>query len=260
MKTLLVAGALLVSCGAAAAQNGDTIEPDRPDVTNGTRTVAPGTVQIETGVEYARTRAAASEDERRWGFQLTLRTGLTERLEARLDGEPLVRLRGEQNATGLGAVTLSVKYRFLDAGEGSTLPALGVQPFVTLPTAQEPIGSERADFGLIALASFDLPWRLSLDVNAGVAAIGQSRPNGFLVQGRASASLSRELTKSLSVFGEVFYASADERDGRDMVGADAGVMWKVGRDVALDAAVATSLAGALPDYALRAGVSVRFGR
>jgi hypothetical protein len=129
-----------------------------------------------------------------------------------------------------------------------------------LPTAQEPIGSERADFGLIGLASFDLPWRLGLDVNAGVAAIGQSHPNGFLVQGRASASLSRELTNSLSAFAEVFYASPDERDGRDMVGADVGVVWKVARDVALDAAVATSLAGALPDYALRAGVSVRFGR
>jgi hypothetical protein len=45
-----------------------------------------------------------------------------------------------------------------------------------------------------------------------------------------------------------------------MVGADAGVVWTVARDVAVDAAVATSLKGPLPDYALKTGVSVRFGR
>jgi hypothetical protein len=38
------------------------------------------------------------------------------------------------------------------------------------------------------------------------------------------------------------------------------VIWKVMRDLALDAAVSTSLLGALPDYGVRAGVSVRFGR
>lgn len=258
MRALLVAVVLVISCGIAAAQDDPALEVDRPDVSNSTATVGPGVFQLETGVEYARSSAAASAAERRFALQVTLRAGLTDRLELRLEGEPLVTLRGEDPATGLGDLTVALKYRVLDARDGA--PALGILPFVTLPVAEAPIGPERPDFGVVLLADFELPWQLGLGVNAALVGVGQSRPSGFLVQGLASASLSREVTKSLSAFVELFYASPDEREGRHMVGADAGVVWTVTRDVAVDAAVATSLKGPLPDYALRTGVSVRFGR
>ncbi len=121
-----------------------------------------------------------------------LRAGLTDRLEVRLDGAPLVRLRSAENDTGFGDPTLGVKYRFLDAREGSWWPSLGLLPFVKLPIAREPIGSERVDFGLTALASVDLPWQLGLDANAGLIAIGQSNRDAFLLQEVVSASLSRQ--------------------------------------------------------------------
>jgi hypothetical protein len=66
-------------------------------------------------VEYARTRAAARADERRFALQVTARAGLTDRLELRLEGEPLVALRGEDDATGLGDLAVALKYRVLDA-------------------------------------------------------------------------------------------------------------------------------------------------
>jgi hypothetical protein len=40
---------------------------------------------------------------------------------------------------------------------------------------------------------------------------------------------------------------------------DLGVIWRPTRNVALDASAVTALAGRGPDWALRAGVSVRFG-
>jgi hypothetical protein len=258
VKILLVGVLLVVSCGAAAAQDDDAIEADRPDVTNSTATVSPGLFQLETGVEYARTSAAASPQERRFSVQVTARAGLTDRLELRLEGEPIVALRGEDNATGLGDVSVGMKYRVLDAREGGS--ALGILPFVTLPAAEAPIGSERPDFGLVLLADLQLPWELQLAINAGLVGVGQSRPDGFVLQGRASASLSRELATSVSAFVELFWQSEEERRGRHSVGADGGVVWTVSRDVAVDAALATSLTGPLPDYALRTGVSVRFGR
>jgi hypothetical protein len=251
---------LLASCGIAAADEPPgLIETDRPDLTNGVKTVPPGGVQIETGVAYARRRIAASEPERRLALEATLRVGLTDRLEVRLDGEPLVRLSGDQDDTGSGDVTVGLKYRFGDSREGEWFPGVGVQPFVKVPVAAAPIGSEKPDFGLIALASFDLPWDLGLDVNAGMAAIGQSRPDGYLLQALASASLGRAVTERLSMLVEVFFASADQRDARDKVGLTAGAVWRVARLVALDVAAVTSLAGPVPDYTLRAGVSLRFG-
>ena len=258
----LIAVCAAVAFGApiALAGEADRIQTDRPSVSNSTNTVPPGAVQIEGGVEYSRASVGGGPDERRLALGVALRAGLTERLEVRLEGEPLVRLRGEQDDTGNGDLSLGAKYRLFEAREGSWWPSLGALPFVTLPIAHAPHGSDLPDFGLIGLASFELPWRLSLDVNAGLAAVGQSRPSGYLVQGLASAALARELGERWSTYAEVFYASAAERGARDVVGLDAGVQYFLTSRIALDAAVETSLAGPGADYAFRAGVSVRFGR
>lgn len=255
----VVAACLLVAAGSTPAPAAEsTIETDRPDVSNSTRTVPAGAVQVESGLEYARSSFAGTDGDRRLAVQVTLRTGLTDRFEVELGGEPLVRLRGREEATDHGDLTLGFKYRFLDAR--GWMPSLGLEPSVKLAVADAPVGTERPDFAIVGLASFDLPWRLGLDVNAGPALIGQTRPNGYLVQALASGSLSREVAEGLSAFGEVFFASRAERGGRDVVGFDTGVVYVLASPVALDAAVETSLKGPGRDWAVRAGVSARFGR
>jgi hypothetical protein len=250
---------LLVASGAAAA-DGDVIDPDRPDVSSGTRTVGAGRVQLETGVLYERTRAAGEPTERRLSAEALLRIGVVERVEVRVEGEPIVRLRGAEDATDVGDFTLGVKWRFLDDTEGGAWPALALVPVVKLPTAPTPIGTGKADYGVVLAASFELPGDFGLDANAGVAAIGQTRPGGHLLQALVSASLSRKLAAAIAGFGEIFYASRDEWRGRDQVGVDTGIIWTVLPNLALDAAVGTSLYGSLPDVFVRAGGSVRFGR
>jgi len=250
---------LALAAGPAAAAESE-VAPDRPSVSNSAETVPLGAVQIETGIGYQVSSVAGSATERRTGWAVTLRAGLSDRLEARIESEPFVYLRADREDTGPGDVTLGLKYRFLDAAEGQWWPALGVQPFVKLPAASEPIGSGRPDFGAVALASLSLPWDLSLDVNAGVTLVGQARPSGYIVQAVASAALGRRLNERLSVYGEVFFASRGERGGRDAVGVDAGLSFFVTPRVALDGAVETVLRGSGPDYGVRAGLSVRFGR
>jgi hypothetical protein len=238
----------------------DVIDPDRPDTTNSANPVGKGRVQLETGGFYRRTSQAGAPAERRLSVEATLRIGITDRLEFRVDSEPVVRVDNGVDETDVGDVSLGLKYRFLDAREGAWWPALALNPFVKLPVAQEPIGSGETDAGLLLLASFQLPTDFALDVNAGAVLVGQTRPSGQLIQARASASLSRRLVDQLSAFVELAYASRDERDGRDALGVQTGLVWKIARDVALDTAVSTSLLGALPDFGVRAGVSVRFGR
>ena len=252
---LLACAWLCISGARAVEEVPSKVAPDRPTVSNSTETVPAGAVQIETGLEYARSSVSDGPEERRLAAQATIRTGLTDGLEVRLDGEPLVRLRQEHDDTGIGDLALGLKYRFFDPAEGQWWPSLGLQPFVKLPVAETPIGSERTDFGLRLLATRDLPWELNLDVNAGLVAVGQ--PDGYLLQALASASVSRELTGRLSPFVEVFFAS---RDGRDTLGLDAGVIYFLTRRVALDAAVAAAFRGKGPDYAFRAGFSLRIGR
>jgi hypothetical protein len=258
----VVAACLLLAgtAGAAAGADRDLIDPDRPDVSSSATIVPPGGVQLESGLFYAKTRTAGEPTEHRLSLESMLRIGVIERLEVRLEMEPIVRFRGTEDLTDVGNFGLSAKYRFLDPPEGSAWPALALNPFVKLPTAPEPIGTGKTDFGLRLLASFALPASFNLDANAGLAAIGQTRPGGHLLQAQVSASLSRELVRNLMAFAEIIYGSPDERGGRNMVGVDSGLVWRILPNVALDAAVGTSLYGPLPDVFVRAGGSIRFGR
>lgn len=256
--------ALVLICAtyspSAAAEATSEVDPDRPDISNSARTLPRGIVQVESGVEYARTSRGGTSAERRLAVQLDVRAGLTDRLEARLESEPLVRLRGPDDDTGSGDYTFGVKYRFFDPDDRSAWPTLAAILFGKAPVAASPIGSERPDFGWRLLASFDLPAKLGLDLNAGMTAVGQSRPSGYLLQAFVAASLSHELTERLSPFVEVVYTSREEWRGRDALLLDAGLVYKLTRWLAVDAAASTSLAGVVPDYAFVAGFTVRFGR
>jgi hypothetical protein len=251
-----VAVVLIAALGWAADDGLLTVEPDRPDISNSTHTVPVRALQVELGLEYARLHHDSTE--RRLAFQTTLRTGLTDRLEVRLDSEPLVQLKEESNDVGLGDLAVGLKYRIFEPPKDGVWPALGVQSFVKIPTARTPIGSGRLDVGALLLADQDVPWEMQLTVNGGLVVVGQ--PNGALLQGLASASLSREFWGRLSPFLEMFFASREERDGHDVVGLDTGVFYLVTRRVALDAAAEMTLNRHRPDYALRTGVSLLVGR
>ena len=257
----LIAFCAILALGACvAAAEEDLIPTDRPSLSTSTVTVPPGALQIESGVEYTRSRLSHGQNEQQFLVDVLLRAGITSRLEARLDMNPLVWLKDADTNIGFGDLTLSVKYRFFDSPEGSRWPSLGVLPFVKLPTARSPIGSERVDFGCTALATFDLPWQLSLDANVGLAGLGQSQGAAFLLQETVSASLNRQISARWAMYGELFYASPSERGSRDVVGFDTGVQFLVLPRVVLDMAAQVARGTPGPDFAIRAGLSVRFGR
>ena len=256
---LVALGAALALGASVAGAEEDLIPTDRPSISTSTVTVPPGALQIESGVEYSRSRVSHGQTEQQVLVDVLLRTGITSRLEARLDINPVVWLKDEDSHVGFGDVTISVKYRFFDSPEGSWWPSLGVLPFVKLPTARSPIGSERVDIGCTAIATFDLPWRLSLDVNVGLAGIGQSEGAYFLLQETVSAALTRQITDRWAMYGELFYSSPSERHTRDVVGFDTGVQFLILPRVALDMAVQVARGTPGPDFAVRAGLSVRFG-
>jgi hypothetical protein len=254
-----VCGVLSGASPAVAAEPADSTETDRPDVANSTKTVPPGAFQIETGIAYSRERAGGVPTQRTVSLEATLRVGLTPSLEVRLDGDPVVHMRADENVTNVGDVRLGAKYRFLDAPESSWRPALAILPYVKLPSAPAPIGSERTDFGITGIASFDFPEDFSLDVNGGIAALGQKHPSGYLAQGSAAASLAKTVVQDLAVFVELFYSSRETRDSRYGLGTGAGLVYRIGRRAALDLGFETSLAGQSPDYAIRSGFTVRLG-
>ena len=95
-------------------------------------------------------------------------------------------------------------------------------------------------------------------MNAGLVVVGQ--PHGYLLQGLASAPVSRAFWGRLSPFLEVFFASRDEREGHNTVGLDTGLVYLLTRRVAIDVAAETTLNRHRLDYALRSGLSLLLGR
>lgn len=263
---LLVAVLALIGGVTPAFAADDSIDPDRPDVAVSAKTVGAGRVQIESGVLLQRERPAPSgddrdrRDQRRFAVEAVFRIGITNALELRAETEPYVRLRGREEADDHGDFVLSAKWRFFEPAEGSVWPMLALYPFVKLPVGGEPISTGKTDAGLLLVASFDLPGEIGLDLNAGGAAIGQTRPSGYLGQALVRASASREILNDLTVYGETFLNSRAEREGTHQVGIDAGLIWKLTKTFAVDVAGGTLVYGRGPDWLVRAGASVRFGR
>jgi hypothetical protein len=109
---------------------------------------------------------------------------------------------------------------------------------------------------VLLLASLELPYDVELEVNLGAAALGQTRPNGYLAEGIATASLSRDLTPSLLGFLELLFNSPAERGERSQFAINVGLVYRLTRALAIDAGIQTSLAGQGPDYVVRTGLSV----
>src|SRR5436190_1700690 len=92
----------------ATSSENDNLEPDRPDVTNGTHIVDVGLLQMEVGGVWSRSGAGR----RAVGTPLTARVGLTEWLEARVSGDGFLSVTDpDGNQRGLGNVQLGAKLR-----------------------------------------------------------------------------------------------------------------------------------------------------
>ena len=259
----LAAALVLLPLAEVAPQEKEeevTIQPDRSGFSTSTDVVGAGAVQIETGFNYGHQRIGGRPTQTQFSLEANARVGITKDLEVGVVSVPFVRLRGDVDDTGHGDFTLNAKWRFLDSPPGSPWPDLGVQPSVTLPVAEEPFGSGKTTFGAVLLASFDLPGQLDLDLNAGMFAVGQNRPSGYLLQALVALGLSRDFGPAVTLFTDLLYTSRSQRDGRDTVILDGGIIYRPTNALALDVSVVTSLAGQAPDWTVRAGLSVRFSR
>ena len=219
----------------------------RPDVTTSAKVVGTGRLQLETGLEYDQTRVGGSPTNKQLTIQANLRAGITETLELSLETEPYSSFwaNGDHD-NGSGDYTLASKYRVYAPPPGSGGPLLAVRSYVKLPTASEPIGSGRPDFGALLLMTLGLPGGLNLDANAGVAAIGVTRPNGFIPQGIVSGSLTWAVTNRLSTISELFFTTKSDRDAHDTLITTVALMYLLTPNVALDVGARTALVGTGP--------------
>jgi hypothetical protein len=231
------------------------IEPDRPDVTNGTHIVDVGLLQLEAGVQHARMGSQRSA-----GTPFTIRIGLFEWLEARASADGFLHQSDpSSNVNGMGNVQVGGKVRlFADPGG---IPVLSILPTVNFPvaSASKGLGSGDPDITLVLLTGTDLTRTSHVDFNYGIGAIGAGQGRPHFAQHLISVSFSQTATEQLSPYIEGFWFSRQDPDGGRVFSIDAGLIQAFTARLAVDGGVAVGLTSAAPDVSVFAGVSIIVG-
>jgi hypothetical protein len=250
--TFLVA----IGCVLPARAQTEPLEPDRPDVTNGTHIVDVGLLQMEMGVQRVRSGPGASS----FSTPITFRAGLAEWIELRFGGDGYVTatdpIAGSNG--GFGNVQLGAKIR-LWADPGG-IPVLSILPSVNLPTASSSkgLGSGQSDVTLSLLTGTDFLTRGHIDVNYGFGMIGSGPGLHRFSQHLASASASAEIPGPVTPYLEYFWISRQDPHGGIVAAMDAGAIYVITPRFALDGGAQWGVSSAAPASAF-AGVSIILG-
>lgn len=252
ITSLALALAFGVAGPAAAEQrcpeSGAAIDTDRPDVTNSSIVVSPGSFQIENGVNVAARGAARIFD----GPNTRLRLGVAPCLELLVDlPDAVFPLRGA-GPNGVSNPTPAVKWQLgplpgkidLSATAGIGLPfgttrvaGLGMQPYVQFPWSRE-IGDGWGTSGM--LTAFFSPSQSSKRLEEGT----------FVLE--------RELAERAAVFVE--YVGDFPARGGPSHGLNSGGLYHLTPTQQIDFHTEVGLNHNAPSYVFGIGYSIRFDR
>jgi hypothetical protein len=152
--------ALPLASLAAQSPNPHAVQPERPTVATHAGTVAPGWLELETGVEYDRFRDATH------GLALSLffKLGIVPRVQL---GVALPFAKPEGFGVGPADFAAGLKLRLLEHAE--PLGRFAVLPVLKVPTGSSTAGrgSGTTDVSLLLISSHVLG-PVSMDLNAGI--------------------------------------------------------------------------------------------
>jgi hypothetical protein len=234
----------------------ETIEPDRPDVTNGTHIVDIGLLQIEIGGLYTHPTAG----QRAFGTPFTARIGLLDWFEARIGTDGLLLQTGDSGrVSGLGNLQLGAKLRLW--AEPGGLPVLSILPTINVPTASadKGLGSGDADYTVAMLTGTDIGRHWHVDVNYGIGAIGAGGGQPHFVQHLVSVSTSVAASDNWNPYVEAFWFSRQAADTGAMAAIDAGAIYELGARFAVDGGLQIGVNHNAPGLAAFGGLSMIVG-
>lgn len=166
---LCLATLLTSSASAQAARDSTTptpadpraVQPERPTVATHAYTVAPGYIEIETGVQAARPQGA-----RQVAAPLVVKVGIAPRLQLELQGGYVDNgaLGGSGAISGATDLAVAAKARVLETAP--LVHDFSVQGTLKLATGARDVGTGTTDLSLLLISSRPIG-RAELDLNAG---------------------------------------------------------------------------------------------
>lgn len=250
MRGVLVALAAWCAAGAAHAEG---FVPGRPGATESAISVPTGHWQIET--ELARITHDEEGDEETRALsvaQTAFRYGVARGVDVEAIITPYQRVSVEsggvkETADGFGDLTLRARRTFAGQDGGTSFALIG---YVTLPTAQDHLGAEETEAGLIATGAFDLSdsWSLAWTLGAASVSNGGDRDADY----SAALTLGYAFNDRWSGYVEAA-AERAESDSETPTTFDIGAAYLIAEHTQLDAGIEFGVNDAADD------VSVFFG-
>lgn len=234
--------------------------PDRPSVTEGPFTVDAGHVQIElSAAEYTLSRDRSRTLD---ALPVNLKLGLSNNMDVELLFTPYQRVEADGSVDqGFGDETLIRLKINLQGNDGQGV-ALGVMPYVKLPTGTGGLSNDHVEAGLILPLATDLAGGFSLGAMIEGDLVYREEKQGYGLDLIHSASVSHDIAGPVS--GYVEYVGIVPQGA--MAGmashyqaiASVGFVVAVREDLLLDAGTRIGFSGAADRAALFVGAATRF--
>lgn len=240
---------------------------DRPTKSTSPCTVDAGRVQFETDVFNVTVDRAAGFTTTTWlATNPTIKLGLTNAVDVEFNIVPVevVTVRDDSTgrtlrASGVGDFYTRLKWSLL--GDDTGAIGFALVPWVKLPTANSSIGNRTVEAGLVAPVSLNLPMNFSLVIDPEVDALKNSDNGSHHLEASGLLSLSRPVSKTVTLSAEVWSAVDFEPAGRTtQISADLGAAWipTTQPNLQFDGGVNLGLNSRTPGVQGYVGVSRRF--
>lgn len=266
MKTTpiaVLAYALLSSLVPLAwAEDLRDLSTDRPDTTESPYSVDQGRFQLEAELLSYGRDVTEGTTTTTWASNLNFKYGLSDHADLQVIGEHLrVDSTGADAVTGLGDLTVRLKYNLWGQGPGDQPTAFALMPYITLPTHRETFDSLLGDdpaFGLIAPLGFSLPNGWSSTVMAQLDIFRNDEDDAWTSQLLLSMTACHAITADLAGFVELVSISRAESDATSEAYCDFGLTHALSDLIQLDAGANLGLTRDSEDLRVFTGFSTKF--
>jgi hypothetical protein len=221
-------------------------EPDRPDLTDNPFTVDAGHVQLEADlVNYALSRPdeEGTMTEKFLFGATDIRVGLTNTIEADALVQPINALHTrfvhpsrDTWAAGPDTLEIGTKVNFYgnDTFEKPGAIALGIRPFIEIPTVNNGVGEQDVEGGVEGLLAIKLSAKTELELMTEYDIVKDEQGSGYHVEYFNSGSYQYEWTSKVSTYFEIatLFGTEDPNDGIVQLGM--GILYQPRENVQID--------------------------
>lgn len=243
MRTVVFVVLSWAFAGAAMAQD---FVPGRPGNTDSPIAVPAGRVQLETEIaSFARDKSDGVTTKTMSLAETTVRYGLGYGADVEVIVSPYTRqtARGggvDDRAEGFGDLTVRARKNLV--GQNGDGPALALIGYLTAPTAQDDLGTDRVEGGLILTGQSALSDKWSVTATGD---IGATRVNGsYRASYAAGVQLAYAATSRVGLYEEIY---AQRAAGETNAVSQTGVTYALNESTQLDAGIELGVSDAADD-------------